>query len=297
MKTRRFRGIVRSRKLACRVVSCISGCLVALALSTAGAEARSLQEIAQSKTLKVGVRVRDLVYSEKKKELHNKLAEKFAEYLGQKLKAKIKIELVVSPDLASFWKNDAGVVKEGESYTPAFFKKADVYTDVLTMTGWRQKLAQPVAFLPVKESFLCNFKVKKINLEEVKKQGIKIYTVKSSSYQTLLLKQGYTESEFLFSKDVQALPADTEKHVGNACTVLNSDFALFNSKSGKLIFAGLAGENMEKLAWWTAKENTELHQYVQSFWTELLKSPEWSKEFKKAYGMEYGEYINIVGNL
>ena len=295
--TNKHNGTLRTFRLGQSVTSWALGFVCAFGVATTPAQARELTDIAQSKTIKVGLRVRDLVYNEKKKELHTRLAEKFAEYLGKKLKAKIKAEIVVSPDMPTFWKNEAGEVKQGESYTPAFFKKVDVYTDVLTINDWRQKLALPVAFLPVKESFLCNFKTKKISLDEVKKQGVKIYTVKDSSFHTLLLKQGYSDGELLFSKDTQALPADTEKHGGQACTVLDSDFALFKAKGTKLTFVGPAVETTQKLAWWTAKESAALNKHVQEFWAELLKSPDWAKSFKDAYGIDYAEYVNIVGNL
>jgi hypothetical protein len=262
------------------------------------AEARSIAEIAKSKELHVGMRDRDLVYhAAGAKQLHTLVAEKFAEYVGKKSSAAVTSKIVVSKDMANFWANDKGEVKQGEEYTPKFFSQVDVYTDVLTVNAWRQKLATPIPFLPIKESFLCNFKAGKMTFARAKAEKVKLITVKASSFHTLITKAGFSDSELVFAGDTGELIPKVEGTSGNACTLLDSDFALFKSKSSKATFAGAAGDTTQALAWWVAKDNKPLADLAQAFWKEFQKSPEWTKLFKESYGMEFSDYLNTVGSL
>lgn len=262
------------------------------------AEARSVGEISKSKELRVGMRDRDIVYHPTgAKQLHTLMAEKFAEYVGQKGGGKVSSKIVVSKDMANYWANDKGEVKQGEEYTPKFFSQVDIYTDVLTVNPWRQKLASPIPFLPIKESFLCNFKAGKMTFARAKTEKVKLITVKASSFHTLITKAGFADVDLQFVGDTGDLIPKVEAAQGNACTLLDSDFALFKSKSSKLIFAGAAGESTQALAWWVAKDNKELGNLAQAFWKDFQKSAEWAKLFKESYGMEFSEYMNTVGSL
>ncbi len=262
------------------------------------AEARSVAEIAKSKELRVGMRDRDLVYhSTGAKQLHTLIAERFADYVGKKASNVVVSKIVVSKDMANYWANDKGEVKQGEEYTPKFFSQVDIYTDVLTVNAWRQKLATSIPFLPIKESFLCNFKAGKMTFARIKAEKVKLITVKASSFHTIISKAGFADGDLIFVDDTGNVIPKVETATGNACTLLDSDFALFKSKSSKVTFAGAAGETTQALAWWVPKENKELATLAQSFWKEFQKSPEWTKLFKESYGMEFSDYLNIVGSL
>jgi hypothetical protein len=268
-------------------------------LSYAGvALAGGLADIKKKKTIVFAMRERDLVYSAKApKQLHNLIAERFAEYLSQKTGVQLKSEIVVAKEMSQFWANDKGEVKQGEEYKPALFSKADVYTDVLTVNAWRQKLAEPVSFLPVRESFMCNFKVSKLDFEKVRADKIKLVTVKQSSFHTLMTSAGFKDEELEFAKDTGGLIPDIEKRSEKACALLDSDFALFKSKTAKATFAGTAGKTTQTLAWWTAKDNADLNKEVQAFWKEFQAGAEWKKLFLEAYGMEFTQYSNIMKAL
>lgn len=273
--------------------------VLSMSLLSVVAEARTPEEIKKSGVVKFGLRERDLVYKAAgPKQLHTIVGEAFAEFLSTKFGTKVKVEHVVAKDMATLWKNDAGEVKQGESYTPQFLAQVDVYTDVLTVNEWREKLATPIRFLPTKESFLCNFQTGKLTFAKAKTDKVKIYTVKDSSFHTLLTKAGFEEKELSFVADTQALVPAIEGEKGQACTLLDSDFTLFTSRGNKkLSFAGPAVEKAQALAWWVAKSDTALGALVQEFWTKYQSSPEWTKMFEETYGIPFAKYLVAVGTF
>jgi hypothetical protein len=263
------------------------------------AQARDIEEIKKSKFLRVGIRDKEILYRPQgPKQLHTILAEKFAEYLGKRLKTPLSLEFVIAADLSTYWKNEAGEVKQGSTYTPRFFSKVDLFADILTMNDWREKLASPVVVLPVKEAFLCNFAASgRITPFDARKYNIRILTTQNSSFHTILKDEGFTEKEITFVKDDGNLIGAVENVSEKACTLIDSDTAIFRAKGTRLVFASPLRDKTQNLAWWTAKKDTHLNKHLHDFWKEFLDSQEWKTLFKETYGVEYAHYIKILGEL
>jgi len=272
------------------ILACIIG-------SFSMAQARTLKEIKDSGVLKIGLREKPTVYLPNSEELQTKIAKYFGKTLSEKLGKELKIEFVVAKSMSELWEDQNQKVRQDDEYTPEFFKKVDVIADVITVNSWRQKKGHAVPFLPIRESFLCNFKESKFTYEKARKDKIALYTVKDSSFHTMFKNEKFEDKDLLFSSDTGKLIPDIEKHNGKACSILDSDFAVYSAQNSKVYFAGPATKDLNKLAWWTSKENKEIIQELDSFWKKNQSEKYWKDEFKATYGLEYGKYISLTGNL
>lgn len=262
--------------------------LFLLTLLTSTAQARTLEEIKQSKVIRVGMRTKDLVYSKDKREMQHDVAEEFAKSLG------VKLKIVEVKEMKDFWSKN-GEVKQGEEYTPDLFKKVDVFADVLTVNDWRVKLASPAPFLHIKESFLCSVNKTSKIAERVKTGELPVYTVESSSYHNVIQKLGVPADKVRFVKTTAELVPAIQANK-DTCVVIDSDQAAIKS-SQELRFAGPAVLDNSELAWWTEKSNTKLNDAIKAFFKTTKEDKRYQELFKKHYKLTFENYYALITNI
>lgn len=262
--------------------------LFLFALITSTAYARSLEDIQKSKVLRVGMRVKDLVYSKDNKQMQHEVAEQFAKDLG------VRLEIVEVKEMKDFW-SKKGEVKQGETYTPDLFKKVDVYADVLTVNDWRVKLASPAPFLHIKESFLCSIARTSKTMDRIKAGEIPVYTVENSSYHTVAQKLGIAKEQLRFVKATSDLIPAIQQNP-NTCVIIDSDQAAIKSNQ-ELRFAGPAVLDNSELAWWTETGNTKLNAAIQTFFRTSKENKTYQNLFHKHYKLTYENYYALITNI
>ena len=78
------------------------------------------------------------------------------------------------------------------------------------------------------------------------------------------------------------------------CTVVETMFALKMLSSGKIYFMGNVQSEINEMAWWVKKNNTEVNTFVKSFIKELKSSDEWNNIFYILFGVNYNLYEFIL---
>lgn len=272
--------------------------LVFLFLSTS-ALSRELKEITDSGTLWVATRQSDLVFhsedenkASESHQLHHALLLKYAATIG------VKVQFILIKQVKDYWSDGKGIVSEGNVYSPSLFSKVDLYMDSLTVLDWREKLAKPIPYMSVKEVFLCNFQDEVSIIDEVKKKRIKMYTIGATSFHTILLHLGLTDSDIQFENSMEDVRTKTSEPKERACMVDDSDVALFQAKNNKnLFFVNSPSTNIKQLAWWTANKDKKLHASLTHFWKKIKSDGTWEALFSNSYGMEFSRYIKIISKL
>ena len=146
---------------------------------------RDLDEIKASGKIIIALRPREMIYHPTgKKQFSHYLAEEFAKYLG------LDLEIVVAPNIATYFEDSQGKIVKDSSYTPEFMKKVDVVVDLLEPVPWRLNKVDIVGYMPLAKVVVACKNTKISNIADLKK--LKGVTAKGSSYEQALIDNGIT---------------------------------------------------------------------------------------------------------
>jgi hypothetical protein len=272
--------------------------LVTVYLNPIRAEARSLEEILASGYIISSLRDRDTVWhSSGPKQLQEEILELFVLYLTDKYQKTIKLEKDIVPDFSDFWKDKSGKVRQGDTYTPAYMDKVDLYADILTINEWREKLVTMISFIPIREVIFCKGAAAR-DIQDLIDQNLYVYTVKNSSYHTLLETADFPEDKMIFiSKTGDILQAlYSGKRI--ACSILDSDGGLYQTKrlSG-LKMTGMANKQFSQIGWAASRSSEKLAGEIKDFFKTFMKTEKFHDLFEKQYGLSYNSYLRILATF
>lgn len=284
-----------------RVIAVALSCFFSLTislLSPLGAKARDLEEILDSGYLTTSLRDRDTVWHPTgPKQLQERIVEIFAENLSRKFKKAIKLKKIIVPDFSTFWKDKSGVVRQGDTYTPAYLSKVDLYADILTVNEWRKKLVLMIPFMPVKELIFCRG-VAAVDIQDLIAQKLYVYSTKTTSFHTLLQAAQFPEKRIIFVRRTgDILPA---LHQGGkqACAILDSDSGLYQTRRlPGLKMTGVANESISQIGWATARSSGQLAREMREFFRKFQKTKRFKELFQKQYGLSYNDYLKLLTTL
>jgi len=128
--------------------------------------ARTIDDIKNSKVLKVAMRENDMTYSMKDDKIvpnfDYALAQEFTKYLG------VKLELVPVDSFKTFWLKDGEFIfKHSEPSTPDIFKKADMTLDIISVNERRLKHIHMVPYIQNKSIIFTNKNKKMKKIEDL----------------------------------------------------------------------------------------------------------------------------------
>ena len=234
---------------------------------------RDLDEILASGKLIVALRDRDLIYHPTgKKQLSQHLAEEFARYLG------VDLQIVVAPDLATYFEDSNGQIVKDSSYTPEFMKNVDIVCDLLEPVPWRLSKVDIIGYAPLSKVVVARKGTKITTVADLKKlRGV---TSKGSSYEQALIDNGITN--YYYAPTTNLLD---EVEAGNAdYTLWSFIFTLpdYPSLEAKFIMG-----DIKKVGWAIKKNQPKLRQKILEFFEYAEKSGMLDNYFKMQTGMPF----------
>ena len=241
--------------------------------------AREYHEILKSKTLKVGIRVREGVLdSEMKAGFHHDLIQFFAVENNN-----LTVELVIKESLNDY-------------FTGNIFNDCDIVVDNLTATPKRRKYMDFVQVIPGKEVLVTLPDASVIKkLFTLRKE--KIIVSKSSSYfETIKSIENNSLYKGKYQYYFSASPADQLKDLESGkgtVTILDANLALFYVKDKKqLVHATISDEQV--IGWGIPKEAKIFSQKLNKFINDSKASGLFQKVWKKYYQITYDDYLYII---
>ncbi len=289
--------------------------------------ARDLEEIKESGYLIIGIRniPAESIYQPKNIEKPGfsfELAQKFADYLG------VKIKVHTINKFKDYWTKD-GKIMSTKLETPDIYNEIDIATDIITLTEKRKKIVNMVPFIETFEIFFTKKSIKVDNYENFK--GKKFITMEALNFYTtikteldkrnikyVINKVSVKNNEFSYigvpkkiSPDEVEILLIPSEHMaetfslyyqieeGYADISMLDSFVLFpkifgNSntrKNLKLLFA--ANDRIEYLAFCTSYKTHKLNKELSEFIKKYKETTKFNIFFQKYLGLTYSEYKDI----
>ncbi len=234
---------------------------------------RDLDEIMASGKIIIAVRDREMIYHPTgKKQFSQYLAEEFANYLG------LDLELVVAPNLATYFEDSEGKIVKDSSYTPEFMKKVDVVCDLLAPVPWRLNKVDIIGYMPLAKVVVARKGLKINTIADLKKyRGV---TAKGSSYEQALIDNGITNYYYAPAEKLM-----DEVASGHADYTLQS-FIYNISDYPNLEVKFIVGD-INKVGWAIKRNEPKLRQKILEFFEFAEKYGILDTYFKMQTGMPF----------
>jgi len=220
--------------------------------SVLGKATRDLDEIIESGKIVIALRECDMVYRTKgKKQFNQILAEKFADFLG------VKIKYVIAPNFAAYFKNKQGKLIKDSAYLPPFFNKFDLACDLIPSVEWMNNKVDIIPFIPNTQVVIGKVNQKINSIKDLKRlRGI---TTAGSVYEETLLKNGITN--IVYGKPDEFFAA---LRSGKADYIMAGD-AVFSLWQYPDFEAKMTIGDLRKDGWAIKKNQAKLRQKILEF--------------------------------
>jgi len=290
-------------------------CITLLLLMTglllpAMSQARSLQEILDSKELRVClVPIHPSVVSVEPENCTDdcrffgpalETAQAFAQFLGED----IALRAVRVDWDEQFFNNQGRTVREGE-YVPALLEsgQCDLYPNNLSKTAWRLSKMDIVTMFTNRPIVLVHAQSRE-SVRSPSDLGGKVAVVeKDTSYHTWLQARNKT----MFRDDpmdIRLMPTEQALEKldrGEAdFTILDADavFWVLRNQYPDLYMAFPVG-SMEEVGWGLRKSDAQLRQAVTRFFNEQRGDPDSALHavWKRHFGMDLNQFISLLGSI
>ncbi len=234
---------------------------------------RDLDEIMASGKIVIALRDREMIYHPYgKKQFSQYLAEEFANYLG------LDLELVIAPNLATYFEDSEGKIVKDSSYTPEFMKRVDVVCDLLEPVPWRLNKVDIIGYMPLAKVVVARKGTRITNIADLKKlRGV---TAKGSSYEQALIDNGITNYYYAPAEKLMDEVAE-----GKADYTLQS--FIYNISDYPNLEAKFIIGDINKVGWAIKRNQPKLRQKILEFFEFAEKYGIMDTYFKMQTGMPF----------
>ena len=284
-------------------------CVEMLGTGIAPVEARSLEEIKNTKEIRICLSpLHPVVATVEPPDCREncefggvayETSRAFAATLGTDIKLKF---FHVDWDEQFF--NERGVTVREESYTPELLAsgKCDLYPSNLTKNSWRLKKIDFVTLFPSRMMIIVHRSKRDQFKSEEDLGGNVAGIVKDTSFHTWLQEQNKSvrssnpiQIQAQYKNTIETLKALNEGKVD--FTVLDSDMAIWSSRyQSKSIVVVFPVGPVDEIGWGFRKEDKDLQTAVGEFFDKqrALQVSEFNKIWKDLFGITLTQFISLL---